>query len=79
MLKRILEANFKRPPQFPFRNLTQLPLHFAISSLLGLGTRAIPLISVLMSTFQASFTDQGTPFNSNRFSEPALTVELNVL
>lgn len=61
MLERILEASFKRPPQFPFSEPDSILLHFTISSLLGLGARAIPLVSVLMSTFQASFTDQGNP------------------
>ena len=53
MLERILEAKFRRPPQFPFSESDSILLHFTISSLLGLGARAIPLASVLMSTFQA--------------------------
>lgn len=61
MLERILEANFKRPPQFPYSEPDSILLHFTISSLLGLGARAIPLVSVLVFMFQAASTDQGKP------------------
>jgi hypothetical protein len=57
MLERIPEADFKRPPHFPFPEPDSILLHSPLSSLLNLGTRAIALVSVLMSTFQASFTD----------------------
>ena len=78
MLERIPEADFKRPPHIPFSGLDSIFLHFAISSLLNLGARVVALVSILMSTFEVSFTDQGNHFSSSRFSEPVLTVELNV-
>lgn len=47
MLERILEADFKRPPHFPFSEPDSILLHFAISSLLNLCARVVALVSVL--------------------------------
>jgi hypothetical protein len=77
MPERILEAYFKHPLQFPFSEPDSILLHFTTSSLLGLDARATPLVLVLMSTFQASFTNQGTPPMVIALVNRHSTVELN--